>query len=102
MKAVYSEVPQTVERTRLIISVSGKTAQQMAEEYGFDEKQLGYVAELLSEEYSELWASLSVPGWELWNPVMEVSSTPSREMPTMPASSSAIPWEIGEYWGMGR
>ena len=96
------EETQTVERTRLIISVSGKTAQQMAEEYGFDEKQLGYVAELLSEEYSELWASLSVPGWELWNPVMEVSSTPSREMPTMPASSSAIPWEIGEYWGMGH
>ena len=56
------EETQTVERTRLIISVSGKTAQQMAEEYGFDEKQLGYVAELLSEEYSDLWVSLSVPG----------------------------------------
>ena len=53
---------QTVERTRLVISISGKTAQQMAEEYGFDEKQLGYVTELLSEEYSDLWASLSVPG----------------------------------------
>ena len=56
------EETQTVERTRLVISVSGKTAQQMAEEYGFDEKQLGYVTELLSEEYSDLWASLSVPG----------------------------------------
>ena len=56
------EETQTVERTRLIISVSGKTAQQMAEEYGFDEKQLGYVTELLSEEYSDLWTSLSVPG----------------------------------------
>ena len=53
---------QIVERTRLVISISGKTAQQMAEEYGFDEKQLGYVTELLSEEYSDLWASLSVPG----------------------------------------
>ena len=30
--------------------------------YGFDEKQLGYVTELLSEEYSDLWTSLSVPG----------------------------------------
>ena len=59
------EETQTVERTRLIISVSGKTAQQMAEEYGFDEKQLGYVTELLSEEYSDLWASLSVPGVEI-------------------------------------
>ena len=56
------EETQTVERTRLVISVSGKSAQQMAEEYGFDEKQLGYVTELLSEEYSDLWSSLSVPG----------------------------------------
>ena len=56
------EETQTVERTRLVISISGKTAQQMAEEYGFDEKQLGYVTELLSEEYSDLWTSLSVPG----------------------------------------
>ena len=56
------EETQTVERTRLVISVSGKTAQQMAEEYGFDEKQLGYVTELLSEEYSDLWASLSMLG----------------------------------------
>lgn len=56
------EETQTVERTRLVISISGKTAQQMAEEYGFDEKQLGYVTELLSEEYSDLWASLSAPG----------------------------------------
>ena len=57
-----TEETQTVERTRLVISISGRTAQQMAEEYGFDEKQLGYVTELLSEEYSDLWASLSVPG----------------------------------------
>ena len=56
------EETQTVERTRLVISISGKSAQQMAEEYGFNEKQLGYVTELLSEEYSDLWASLSVPG----------------------------------------
>ena len=56
------EETQTVERTRLVISISGKTAQQMAEEYGFDEKQLGYVTELLSDEYSDLWASLSIPG----------------------------------------
>ena len=56
------EETQTVERTRLVISISGKTAQQTAEEYGFDEKQLGYITELLSDEYSDLWASLSVPG----------------------------------------
>ena len=57
-----AEETQTVERTRLVISISGKSAQQMAEKYGFDEKQLGYVTELLSEEYSDLWANLSVPG----------------------------------------
>ena len=56
------EETQTLERIRLVISISGKSAQQMAEEYGFDEKQLGYVTELLSDEYSDLWASLSVPG----------------------------------------
>ena len=43
-----TEETQTVERTRLVISISGKTAQQMEEKYGFDEKQLGYVTELLS------------------------------------------------------
>ena len=56
------EETQAVERTRLVIAISGKTAQQMAEEYGFNEKQLGYVTELLSDEYSDLWASLSAPG----------------------------------------
>ena len=56
------EETQTVEHTRLVISISGKTTQQMAGEYGFNEKQLGYVTELLSDEYSDLWASLSVPG----------------------------------------
>ena len=57
-----TEEVQTVERTRLVITITSKTALQMTEEYGFDEKQLGYVTELLSEEYSDLWASLSVPG----------------------------------------
>ena len=38
--------------------------------------------------------------WELWNPVMEVSSTPSRGTPIMPASSSVMPLEIEGYWDM--
>ena len=57
-----SEETQTVEKTRLVITISGKTAQQMAEEYGFTAEQLGYVAELLSEEYAEFWTMLSLPG----------------------------------------
>ena len=40
--------------------------------------------------------------WELWNPVMEVSYTPLKGMPIMPASSSVMLWEIGGYWGMGH
>ncbi len=57
-----SEETQTVEKTRLVITISSKTAQQMAEEYGFNKEQLGYVTELLSEEYAEFWTMLSVPG----------------------------------------
>ena len=53
---------QTVEKTRLLIAINSKTAQQMAEEYGFNKEQLGYVTELLSEECAELWAMLAVPG----------------------------------------
>lgn len=56
-----SEETQTIEKTRLVITVSGKTAQQIAEEYGFTAEQLGYVAELLSEEYAEFWTMLSLP-----------------------------------------
>ena len=57
-----SEETQTVEKTRLVITIGSKTAQQMAEEYGFTEEQLGYVAELLSEEYAEFWTMLSLTG----------------------------------------
>lgn len=57
-----TEETQTVEKTRLLITITSKTAQQMAEEYGFNKEQLGYVTELLSEEYAELWAMLAVPG----------------------------------------
>lgn len=57
-----SEETQTVEKTRLVITISSKTAQQMAEEYGFNKEQLGYVTELLSEEYAEFWTMLTVPG----------------------------------------
>ena len=52
--------------------------------------------------YTSTGAETALPTmWELWNPVMGASSTPSRGMPIMPASSSVMPWGIGEYWGMG-
>lgn len=55
-----TEEVQTVERTRLVITISRKTALQMAEEYGFDQEQLDLLSELLSEEYANLW--FGVPG----------------------------------------
>lgn len=57
-----TEETQTVERTRLIITVSGKTAEQMAQEYGFTQEQLDYLAELFSDDYEELWYGLPSGG----------------------------------------
>ena len=56
------EENQTMERIRLIITISGKTAQQMAEEYEFNQEQLSLMTELLSEEYEELWYGLPYGG----------------------------------------
>ena len=53
-----AEETQTVERTRLIITISSKTAEQIAQEYGLSKEQLGYITELLSNEYDELWLEL--------------------------------------------
>ena len=55
-----TEEVQTVERTRLVITISYKTALQIAEEFGFDQEQLDLLSELLSEEYANLW--FGVPG----------------------------------------
>ena len=55
-----TEEVQTVERTRLVITIFSKNALQMAEEYGFDQEQLNLLSELLSEEYANLW--FGVPG----------------------------------------
>ena len=55
-----TEEVQTVERTRLVITITSKTAQQMAADYGFDQEQLDLLNELLSEEYANLW--FGVPG----------------------------------------
>lgn len=57
-----TEETQTVERTRLIITISGKTAEQMATEYGFTQEQLDLLAELLSDDYKELWYGLPSGG----------------------------------------
>ena len=50
------ETETTEKRTYLFITVSHKTADEMAEEYNFDRKQKEQLDALLSEENDELWA----------------------------------------------
>ena len=58
---------------------------------------------LLARSYTSTGAEMEWQTmWGLWNPVMEVSYTPLKGMPIMPASSSVMPWGIGGYWGMGH
>jgi cell wall-associated NlpC family hydrolase len=51
------ETGETVTKTVLYISVSGKTAAETADEYGFTAGQKAQLAELLSDEYADLWAA---------------------------------------------
>ena len=53
---------ETVEKTRLIITISSKTAVDMAEEYNFTQEQINLISELLPEEYSEFWSMMAVSG----------------------------------------
>ena len=46
------------EVTVLVISVSHKSAQEMAEQLGFDDNQKEHLQELLSPEYDDLWNEL--------------------------------------------
>lgn len=49
---------ETVTRTYLYITVSHKTVDEMADEYGFTTGQREQLAELLAEEYNSLWSSV--------------------------------------------
>ena len=51
------ETETTVSRTRLYITVTHKTAEEMADEYAFSSSQREQLAELLSDEYASLWSS---------------------------------------------
>ena len=46
------------ETTILRITVTAKTADEMADTYGFDASQCQQLAELLSEKYRELWSTI--------------------------------------------
>lgn len=44
-----------VEKTVLHITISHLTAEEMAQQYGFNEERMTQLAELLSDEYASLW-----------------------------------------------
>ena len=52
------ETETTVTQTYLYITVSHKTADEMAEQYGFDDDQREQLAELLSEANRSMWSAV--------------------------------------------
>lgn len=54
----FKSTETTVTKTILYITVSHKTADEMAEQYGFSEQQKAQLAELLSDEYADLWSAV--------------------------------------------
>lgn len=53
---VQTETTQT--RTYLYIAVSHKTAEEMADQYGFDDEQRQMLSELLADENNSLWSQV--------------------------------------------
>lgn len=52
------ETTTTVTRTYLYITVSHKTAEEMADQYGFDDEQRQMLSELLADENNSLWSQV--------------------------------------------
>ena len=52
------ETETTVTQTYLYITVSHKTADEMADQFGFNDDQRAQLAELLSDENNSLWAAV--------------------------------------------
>ncbi len=52
------ETETTVPQTYLYITVSHKTAEEMADRYGFNEEQRQQLSELLAEENNSLWSAV--------------------------------------------
>ena len=52
------ETETTVTQTYLYITVSHKTVDEMAAQYGFNEEQKEYLAELLADENNSLWSQV--------------------------------------------
>ncbi len=52
------ETESTVTKTYLYITVTHKTPDAMAAQYGFTDEQKAWLAELLSEDNKKLWNSI--------------------------------------------
>lgn len=52
------ETTEQVEKKYLVITLSGKTAEDMSVSYSFNDTQKKYLAELMSDKNNKLWASL--------------------------------------------
>lgn len=52
------ETTEQVEKKYLVITLTGKTADDMANSYSFNDTQKKYLAELMSDKNNKLWASL--------------------------------------------
>lgn len=52
------ETTEQVEKKYLVITLSGKTAEDMSTSYSFNDTQKKYLAELMSDKNNKLWASL--------------------------------------------
>lgn len=52
------ETTKQVEKKYLVITLSGKTAEDMSTSYSFNNTQKKYLAELMSDKNNKLWASL--------------------------------------------
>lgn len=52
------EATEQVEKKYIVITLSGKTADDMANSYSFNDTQKKYLAELMSDKNNKLWASL--------------------------------------------
>lgn len=53
-----NETTETVIVTTLVVTLTQKSANELAVQYGFNQKQKEQLAELLSSEYADLWALL--------------------------------------------
>ena len=52
------KITEQVEKKYLVITLSGKTAEDMSVSYSFNDTQKKYLAELMSDKNNKLWASL--------------------------------------------